>query len=262
MPTGSTYDFSLDPLFAAVAVSQSKSSIVSTKIELILKKSVPGQRWPSLEGDGPVLDENSEDPNKDHSTLNGSSAETSKKGVIVGVSSREHLDIPPAYPTSSKTGPKNWDKLAAELTKKPKTKPQSKKTAPANPQSQSTPSKTLNKDSDGQGHTDDIIEQEQDREPGISSPKKNGTMEEKQQEAGEGEMEEEGEEGEEEEESDQVHGFFKKLYAGADPDTRRAMMKSYQESNGTALSTNWAEVGKGPVETSPPDGMVAKKWGE
>ena len=63
-------------------------------------------------------------------------------------------------------------------------------------------------------------------------------------------------------EGDPVNGFFKKLYKDADPDTRRAMMKSYQESNGTALSTNWAEVGKGKVETSPPDGMEAKKWGE
>ncbi|EPS39796.1 hypothetical protein H072_6255 [Dactylellina haptotyla CBS 200.50] len=60
--------------------------------------------------------------------------------------------------------------------------------------------------------------------------------------------------------SDPVNGFFKKLYKDADPDTRRAMMKSYVESNGTALSTNWSEVGRGKVETSPPDGMEAKKW--
>ena len=32
-----------------------------------------------------------------------------------------------------------------------------------------------------------------------------------------------------------------------------AMMKSYQESNGTALSTSWDEVKKGRVETKPPD---------
>jgi len=38
-------------------------------------------------------------------------------------------------------------------------------------------------------------------------------------------------------------------------------MKSYTESNGTALSTNWSEVGKGKVETSPPEGMIAKQWG-
>lgn len=57
-----------------------------------------------------------------------------------------------------------------------------------------------------------------------------------------------------------IDDFFKKLYADADDDTRRAMMKSYQESGGTALSTNWSEVGKGKVETKPPDGMEARKW--
>lgn len=65
-----------------------------------------------------------------------------------------------------------------------------------------------------------------------------------------------------EEEGDAVNFFFKKLYKDADPDTRRAMMKSYVESNGTALSTNWSQVGQGKVETSPPDGLVAKKWNE
>lgn len=57
-----------------------------------------------------------------------------------------------------------------------------------------------------------------------------------------------------------VDAFFKKLYADADDDTRRAMMKSYQESGGTSLSTNWADVSKGKVETRPPDGMEARKW--
>lgn len=38
------------------------------------------------------------------------------------------------------------------------------------------------------------------------------------------------------------------------------MEKSYVESNGTALSTNWDEVSKGRVETKPPDSMVAKNW--
>jgi len=38
------------------------------------------------------------------------------------------------------------------------------------------------------------------------------------------------------------------------------MMKSYQESNGTALSTDWKDVSKKKVETSPPEGLEAKKW--
>jgi suppressor of G2 allele of SKP1 len=90
-------------------------------------------------------------------------------------------DKAPAYPTSSKNGPKNWEKLA-------------------------------------------------------------------------------GEEKDDEEEGDEVNGFFKKLYKGADDDTKRAMMKSYQESNGTALSTSWGDVGSKTYETTPPDGMEAKKW--
>ncbi|KAH9919086.1 SGS-domain-containing protein [Fomitopsis serialis] len=58
-----------------------------------------------------------------------------------------------------------------------------------------------------------------------------------------------------------VNGFFQKLYADADEDTRRAMLKSYQESGGTTLSTNWDEVGKGKVDVKPPEGSEWKKWG-
>lgn len=54
--------------------------------------------------------------------------------------------------------------------------------------------------------------------------------------------------------------FFQKLYAGADPDTKRAMMKSFVESNGTTLSTDWTDVGSKTVETRPPEGIEAKKW--
>ncbi|CZT50377.1 related to SGT1 protein [Rhynchosporium secalis] len=64
-----------------------------------------------------------------------------------------------------------------------------------------------------------------------------------------------------EEDGEEVDHFFKKLYKDADPDTKRAMMKSYQESNGTSLSTVWSDVGSKTFETMPPDGMEAKKWG-
>ena len=39
-----------------------------------------------------------------------------------------------------------------------------------------------------------------------------------------------------------MNALFKQIYDRADPDTRRAMMKSYQTSGGTVLSTNWGEV--------------------
>ena len=58
-----------------------------------------------------------------------------------------------------------------------------------------------------------------------------------------------------------ANALFRELFKNATPEARRAMEKSYVESNGTALSTNWDEVSKGRVETKPPDSMVAKKWG-
>lgn len=58
-----------------------------------------------------------------------------------------------------------------------------------------------------------------------------------------------------------LNTFFQQIYGNADEDTKRAMLKSYTESGGTALSTNWDEVGKGKVEVKPPSGSEYKKWG-
>ncbi|KAI4717614.1 SGS-domain-containing protein [Aureobasidium sp. EXF-10727] len=182
LQTSSDYDFSLEPLYADIDPSASTFSIMSTKVEVVLKKAQPGQKWPALESNEPV-DQKSTSTSSWTPTLVQASNSTQKA---------------PSYPTSSRSGPKDWDKLATEALAKPKT-----------------------------------------------SDSKSGAKTE----------EEEDDEG-----GDPVNGFFKKLYAGADADTRRAMMKSFSESNGTALSTNWDEVKKAKVETSPPDGLEAKKW--
>jgi suppressor of G2 allele of SKP1 len=53
--------------------------------------------------------------------------------------------------------------------------------------------------------------------------------------------------------------LFAGIYANADADTRRAMIKSFTESGGTALSTDWSSVGKDKVPVRPPDGMYQMK---
>ncbi|KAK3099651.1 hypothetical protein FSP39_007529 [Pinctada imbricata] len=57
-----------------------------------------------------------------------------------------------------------------------------------------------------------------------------------------------------------VNQLFQKIYADGNEETKKAMMKSFYESGGTVLSTNWGEVAKDKVEVKPPDGMEYKKW--
>lgn len=66
--------------------------------------------------------------------------------------------------------------------------------------------------------------------------------------------------GEDEEEPQDVNNFFEKLYKDAAPEARRAMMKSYTESNGTELSMDWSDVGNRQVEVHPPEGVDVKSW--
>ncbi|KAG0277381.1 Protein SGT1 A [Linnemannia gamsii] len=155
MPTGSDYSLELDPLSHAVIPSESKFEVLSTKIEIQLKKERFAIKWGALEGD---------DVNA------GSMATTNLAGT-------------PAYPSSSRKT-KNWDALEKEAAK------------------------------------------DEDKADGDKA----------------------------------LNQLFAQIYKDADDNTKRAMMKSFTESNGTCLSTNWDEVGKGTVETRPPEGMVAKKY--
>jgi len=168
--SGSTsdYNFSADPLYASIDPTQSKYRVTANKVEVTLKKAAPG-KWHNLEGDRKIETENG-DENK----------VAIPSHVLTGNTTQESA---PAYPTSSKTGAKNWDKLATEdLDEK-----------------------------------DDI-------------------------------------------EGDETSFFFKKLYKDATPEQQRAMMKSYSESGGTVLSTDWSNVGSKTVVPEPPDGMEARKY--
>ncbi|KAM4699765.1 protein SGT1 homolog isoform 2-T4 [Discoglossus pictus] len=70
----------------------------------------------------------------------------------------------------------------------------------------------------------------------------------------------------EEEKNEKLEGdaalnqLFQQIYSDGTDEVRRAMNKSFMESGGTVLSTNWTDVGKRKVDVNPPEDMEWKKF--
>ncbi|KAI8061502.1 calcium-activated chloride channel-domain-containing protein [Gilbertella persicaria] len=144
LESGSDYSLELEPLAHKISPQESTYHILSTKIEIKLKKQTLGLMWGALEGEN------------DQGTMMSTATTTNKKT-------------------------KDWNKLVQEV--------------------------------------------DEDKPEGEQA----------------------------------LNALFQQIYRDADPDTKRAMMKSFTESNGTCLSTNWTEVGSKKTEVKPPEGMIAKK---
>ncbi len=57
-----------------------------------------------------------------------------------------------------------------------------------------------------------------------------------------------------------LNEMFQKIYGEGSDEVKKAMNKSFSESGGTVLSTNWGDIKKDKVGVKPPDGMEYKKW--
>jgi len=170
LPTNATEGcFDLDPLSYEIDPSQSSCKSLSSKIDIRLKKKVPGIKWQVIEG------EQSELP-------------------VAPVIQETGAARQPAYPSSARRKT-NWEQLASSVEK-----------------------------------------EEEEAIKNLKDPNAGGDR--------------------------ALNELFQKLYADATDEQKKAMMKSYVESNGTALSTDWSDVSKKKVETRPPDSMVAKSWKE
>lgn len=215
-------------LYDKIQPSETKHTVKSMKIELVLKKAVPG-KWPMLRKEGGVaLDKldsfvaqakkvGYNDPSALAQDMSGGDDQAWYQKVLEKLrgadeTSDAEITRPAAQPAQASESSKTQQPAAAPAGKESTS---TKAAGPAYP----TSSKSGPKNWDTLALDDDDDEDKED-----------------------------------------VNKFFQKIYQSGDDDMKRAMMKSYVESNGTSLSTSWDDAGRKDYKTQPPEGVEAKKW--
>ncbi|KAM0245639.1 hypothetical protein ACHAP5_005289 [Fusarium lateritium] len=200
MPNGEEKPFTMN-FWGQIDGDASTCRVTPNKVEINLKKATPG-KWKQLKSEG-----------TDSAPDAAPDTETDEKLRVLKEARQKAMDSVDASAKATSTGekpaPSSEDKGKAPAASQDSTKP-----AVAYPSS----SRTGPKDWDKVGNDIDSDEEKD------------------------------------------VNVFFKKLFKGANPEQQRAMMKSFTESNGTSLSTDWSDVKDRKVETVPPEGVEAKKW--
>lgn len=234
----SSYELSLDPLFASIVPEGSKYRTLGTKIEITLEKGEKGVKWHALEAAEPTFSEN---------TMQDHNGQNVKGGV--------------KDPYTHKAGKTavNWDAVGRKPPKKGAEKGEKASMSDAGDASAEKEKPQVEEIDDDEFECSPSIKPTDTTTNESSTPAnttaKNGSTKTSPTEDNPDEYYDS-----EEESSGDPNYFFKKLFAGADDNVKKAMMKSYQESGGTALSTNWEDVSKGRVPVEPPEGMEAREW--
>ncbi|XXH00863.1 endodeoxyribonuclease [Hypoxylon texense] len=243
-------------LWGKIKPDETKYTVKPMKIELVLRKATPG-KWPMLQRENAV-------PFSKLSATGPTLDQFTSQLSLSGYENPDDLQLP-----GYETGPDSWYSSLLEILQAglDDSKVSAAKEPPKVPNpATETPSSARGANATMQPKADPTSASKPAADPTPTSAQadsgKTGSAPAYPTSSKKGAVNWDKLEDEDDEDAKDgdVNSFFQKLYKDADENTKRAMMKSYIESNGTSLSTSWDEAREKTYKTQPPDGAEAKKW--